>query len=404
VADSDILQRIQRGCAQIISEAELAAKLDLGRPLKVKYGADPSAPDLHLGHVVVLRKLRQLQDLGHEVQFLIGDFTGLIGDPTGQSATRPPLSREQIQANAETYQEQVFRVLNPERTRVVFNSAWCAPMTFSDVIRLAAHYTVARILERDDFEKRFHENRPIGLHEFLYPLIQGYDSVVLHSDLELCGTDQIFNCLVARSLQQDFGQAPEVILALPLLEGLDGTNKMSKSLGNYVAVSDAPQDMFGKLMSIPDSLMLKYFELLTDLSPAETRKIHDGLRDGSLHPRQAKADLARRVVTQFHGPSEAERAGQEFDRIFSSRETPSDMPTLSVSAAELKENKIWILKLLTASGLVASKSEAQRLLRQGAVELDQQKISDPNLDVGIHEGSVLQIGKRRFVKISISNQ
>jgi len=395
----ETLDFIRRGSVKIISEEGLKAKLEAHRPLLIKYGADPSAPDLHLGHTVVLRKLRHMQELGHTVQFLIGDFTGMIGDPSGRSATRPALTREQIQANARTYQEQVFKILIPERTQVVFNSTWCGPMTFADVIRLASRYTVARILERDDFEKRYREGRPIGMHELLYPLIQGYDSVVLKSDVELCGTDQIFNCLVARALQEDHGLEPEVILAMPLLEGLDGVQKMSKSLGNYIGVTDPPQEMFGKIMSIPDNLMLKYFELLTNCSSSELDSIKNDLDSGQLHPRNAKVRLAQQIVKQYRGEGAAEQAAKEFDRVFRDKDLPADLPVFRLSSLELKAGKIWIVKLLYQSALVASKSEAQRMIKQGAVELDQEKIMDASLDVPVKDGSVLQIGKRKFLKI-----
>lgn len=394
---------ICRGCAQVISEADLAAKLKTGRPLLVKYGADPSAPDLHLGHAVVLRKLRQLQDLGHTVQFLIGDFTGMIGDPTGRSVTRPPLTREQILANAQTYQKQVFKILLPEKTQVVFNSTWCSPMSFADIIRLSARYTVARILERDDFEKRYREGRPIGLHELLYPLIQGYDSVVLKSDIEMCGTDQIFNCLVARALQQDEGQEPEVILAMPLLEGLDGVQKMSKSLGNYVGITETPKEMYGKLMSLPDAMMLKYFQLLTPISEDDLKKIKSDLETGVLHPRAAKARLAFTIVEQFHTRADAEGAAEEFDRIFRDRQMPEEMPLVKIPVAGLNQGKIWILKLLTEHlGPESLKSnEAQRLIKQSAVEVDQQRVADFRTEVEIKEGTVVKIGKRKFFKISL---
>lgn len=398
------LSLILQNSAKLVSEAELLAKLGQGRPLRVKYGADPSAPDLHLGHAVVLRKLRQLQDLGHSVQFLIGDFTGLIGDPTGRSATRPPLTPEQVQTNARTYQEQVFKVLREDRTEIVFNSRWCAGMTFADVIRLASRYTVARILERDDFEKRYQEGRPIGLHELLYPLIQGYDSVVLKADLELCGTDQIFNCLVARALQVESGQEPEVILALPLLEGLDGVQKMSKSLGNTVGLTDPPQDMFGKLMSVPDALMLKYFTLLTDLAPADLERLRGDLAEGRVHPRAAKADLAKRIVAQYHGTDAATAASAEFDRIFRDRDLPAEMPIYRLDPAELKDGRIWIIKLLYLSGLVKSKAEAQRMVKQGAVEWDQERLTENTHDVTVApQGSVLQVGKRKFIKIVLAD-
>ena len=376
------LALILRGCAQVISEGELRDRLAEGRPLRIKYGADPSAPDLHLGHVVILRKLRQFQDLGHTIQFLIGDFTGRIGDPTGRNATRPPLTPEQVSTNAETYEKQVFRLLDPVRTEVVFNSAWCSAM--------------------DDFAARYRAGRPIGLHELLYPLIQGYDSVVLKSDVEMCGTDQIFNCLVARTLQQDAGQAPEIILAMPLLEGLDGVQKMSKSLGNYVGVTDAPNDMFGKLMSLPDTLMGKYYQLLTDLEPGTVQTILDDLEAGRLHPRRAKVDLAKNIVAQFHDNCAAEEAAREFDRVFREGTAPSDMPAVRLSAEELEDGKIWIIKLLRRSGLVASGKEAQRLINQGAVEFDKERIHSQDVHVTVASGGVLQIGKRRFVKILVS--
>ncbi len=396
-----MLKIIRRGCAEIISEAELREKIKPGVRLKIKYGADPSSPDIHLGHTVVLRKLRQLQEWGHTVQFLIGDFTGMIGDPTGRSTTRPPLSQEQIMLNAQTYQEQVFKILLPEQTEVVYNSAWCNAMNFTEVVRLAARYTVARIMERDDFEKRFREGRPIGLHELLYPLIQGYDSVVLKSDIELCGTDQIFNCLVARSLQQDFGQSPEVIIALPLLEGLDGVQKMSKSLGNYVGVTDPPQEMFGKLMSIPDNLMFKYFELLTDIELGSLEQIRRDLKANNLHPRKVKADMAGRIVSQYHGEKAAQLAVQEFDRIFRDRELPADIPEKIIAAANLKDGKIWIINLLYEMGLVATKAEGQRMVCQGAVLINQEKVIDHRQDVLIKNGLVVQIGKRKFGRIRI---
>ncbi len=397
----EMLKIIRRGCAEIISEAELREKIKPGVRLKIKYGADPSSPDIHLGHTVVLRKLRQLQEWGHTVQFLIGDFTGMIGDPTGRSTTRPPLSQEQIMLNAQTYQEQVFKILLPEQTEVVYNSAWCNAMNFTEVVRLAARYTVARIMERDDFEKRFREGRPIGLHELLYPLIQGYDSVVLKSDIELCGTDQIFNCLVARSLQQDFGQSPEVIIALPLLEGLDGVQKMSKSLGNYVGVTDPPQEMFGKLMSIPDNLMFKYFELLTDIELGSLEQIRRDLKANNLHPRKVKADMAGRIVSQYHGEKAAQLAVQEFDRIFRDRELPADIPEKIIAAANLKDGKIWIMNLLYEMGLVATKAEGQRMVCQGAVLINQEKVIDHRQDVLIKNGLVVQIGKRKFGRIRI---
>ena len=397
----EIIKIIRRGCVEIISEGDLREKLKPGKGLKIKYGADPSSPDIHLGHTVVLRKLRQLQEMGHTVQFLIGDFTGMIGDPTGRSTTRPPLSQEQIKTNAQTYQKQVFKILLPEQTEVVYNSTWCNAMNFSEVVRLAARYTVARIMERDDFAKRFRECRPIGVHELLYPLIQGYDSVVLKSDIELCGTDQIFNCLVARSLQQDYGQSPEVIVAMPLLEGLDGVQKMSKSLGNYVGVTDPPQEMFGKIMSIPDNLMLKYFELLTDVEFSSLEQMRCDLKINKLHPRKVKADLAGRIVSQYHGEKAAQQAIKEFDRIFKDRELPADIPEKIISATDLKDGKIWIINLLYEIGIVATKAEGRRMVCQGAVSIDQEKVIDHRQDVLIKNGLVVQVGKRKFGRIRI---
>jgi len=392
---------IRRGGAELIGEQELVEKLKAGQPLKIKYGADPSSPDLHLGHTVVLRRLRQLQDLGHTVQFLIGDFTGMIGDPTGRSVTRPPLTADQIQVNARTYQDQVFRILQPDRTEIFFNSHWCNAMNFADVIRLSARYTVARIMERDDFSKRFKEGRPIGLHEFLYPLIQGYDSVVLKSDVEFCGTDQIFNCLVARALQQDYGQTPEAIVALPLLEGLDGIQKMSKSLGNYIAITDAAQQMFGKVMSIPDTLIVKYFELLTDLDEQLIDQIKNDLNSGQINPRDIKIKLASQIVAQYYGPDAGKNAAEEFDRIFKKHELPSDIPLAQLSKSHLSDSKLWIIKLLFETGLVSSKSEAQRMVSQGAVSLDQEKVTDTTANVLVEEGLIVQVGKRKYAKIHL---
>jgi tyrosyl-tRNA synthetase len=395
------LALMRRGGAEIIGEKELTDKLKAGQPLKIKYGADPSSPDLHLGHTVVLRKLRQLQDLGHKVQFLIGDFTGMIGDPTGRSITRPPLTPEQIQANAKTYQEQVFKILLPEQTEIFYNSHWCNAMNFSDVIRLAARYTVARIMERDDFSKRFQEGRPIGLHEFLYPLIQGYDSVVLHSDVEFCGTDQIFNCLVARALQQDYAQIPEAIVALPLLEGLDGVQKMSKSLGNYIGITDSPKEMFGKVMSIPDGMIVKYFELLTPVESIALEEIKNTLNAGQVNPKDVKIKLACQIVTQYHGAEAAEQAAEEFDRIFRHHELPASIPTIDFSRSRLENGKIWIIRLIFDAGLVASKSEAQRMVAQGAVNINQEKVVDATLNVAVEEGLILQVGKRKFTRLHL---
>lgn len=393
---------IKQGSSEIIGEAELVKKLSSGKPLRVKYGADPSAPDIHLGHTVVLRKLRQLQDLGHQIQFLIGDFTAMIGDPTGRSVTRPPLTAEQIKANAQTYTEQVFKLLDKNKTDIVYNSQWCQTMSFADVINLSARYTVARIMERNDFEKRFQEGRPIGVHEFLYPLIQGYDSVVLKSDIELCGTDQIFNCLVARSLQQDEGQEPETIIAMPLLEGLDGVQKMSKSLGNYIGVTDSPKEMFGKIMSIPDKLIIKYLSLLTDMELDVISQFENQLNNDEINPKSLKVMLGQKIVAMYHSQASADQAAEEFERIFKKSGLPDNLPELGLPSEMLKEGKIWIVKLLAFSKLVTSKAEAQRMVQQGAVKINQQTIHDKNADIKVFHHDVLQVGKRKFIRLNLS--
>jgi tyrosyl-tRNA synthetase len=399
------ISSLERGTVEIIPKEDLIQKLEksekTGKPLNIKFGADPSAPDIHIGHMVPLKKLRQFQDLGHQVLFLIGDFTAMIGDPSGKSETRKPLSREQVKINAKTYQDQVFKILNPDKTTVVFNSDWLSPLKFDDVISLAAKYTVARMLERDDFEKRFKSGTPISVHEFLYPLMQGYDSVAIKADIEIGGTDQKFNLLVGRDLQREYGQEPQVILTLPLLEGLDGIQKMSKSLGNYVGISEPPQEMFGKLMSIPDELMLKYYELLTDVPTAELHKIKLGLKEGSLHPRNVKVELAKLIVTYFNGKEMAETAATEFDRIFRDKQTPDEIPVQPI-LCEPGKNKMWIVKVMALASIAKSNSNARRLIQQNAVELDGVKVTDANLELDSNKTYLFHVG-RKFIKIEINN-
>jgi tyrosyl-tRNA synthetase len=384
---------------EVISREELLRKLEKrGRPLRVKLGMDPTAPDLHLGHTVVLYKLRQFQELGHEIIFLIGDFTGMIGDPSGRSDTRKPLTAEEVARNAETYKSQIFKILDPVKTRIEFNSKWLGAMSGEALISLASRYTVARMLERDDFQKRYREGLPISIHEFLYPLIQGYDSVVLEADVELGGTDQKFNLLVGRELQRDFGQEPQVIMTLPILEGLDGVQKMSKSLGNLIGLEDPPKEMFGQVMSIPDSLLLRYYELTTPLSSAELAEIREGLEQGTLHPRDAKANLGKILVSLYHSPEVAEAAAQEFDRVFRDRQDPAEIETFEIPSA----SGIFLLpQVLTASGLTSSNSEARRLIQQGAVEVDDERVLDVNqaLKPEPDRKYKVRVGKRRFKKI-----
>jgi tyrosyl-tRNA synthetase len=369
------LDYLKKGLAELIREEDLRERLAQAqkenRPLRVKAGFDPTAPDLHLGHTVLLRKLKHFQDLGHTVIFVIGDMTGIIGDPTGRNATRPPMTRAEIERNAETYKAQVFKILDPERTEVRFNSEWLAPLRFEDVVRLTSHYTVARLLERDDFSKRYRENIPISVHEFLYPLAQAYDSVVLRCDVEMGGTDQKFNLLVGRELQRDYGQPPQIVATVPILEGLDGVEKMAKSKGNYVGIAEPPAEMFKKLMSISDSLMPRYYELLTDLSTAEVESIQRRIASGQLHPRQAKMDLARMIVADFHSAAEARQAAAEWERVVSQGEAPSDIVTVKLDGAPLR-----IDKALARAGLAPSVSEATRKLKAGAVELNGQRVTD----------------------------
>jgi tyrosyl-tRNA synthetase len=395
----DALELIKRGCGELLVEAELADKLAEGRPLRIKAGFDPTAPDLHIGHTVVLNKMRQFQDLGHEVHFLIGDFTGLIGDPSGRNATRPALTRDQINANAETYKAQVFKILDPVKTIIDFNSAWMDPLDFADVIRLASHYTVARMLERDDFSKRYHGNQPISIHEFLYPLAQGYDSVAMKTDVELGGTDQKFNLLVGRELQKHYGQAPQCILTMPLLEGLNGVDKMSKSLGNYVGVDEAPQEMFGKLMSISDDLMWRYLELLSFESTATIAGWRAEVGAG-LNPRDVKVRLAREIVARFHGHAAAESAIAEFNARHREGAIPEDMPEVEIV---LGSGGIAIAALLKQAALTTSVSESLRMIEQGGVRIDGEKVSDKALKFSAAATLILQVGKRKFARVKLKS-
>jgi tyrosyl-tRNA synthetase len=390
---------LRRGTVDLLPEDELIAKLREGRPLRVKFGADPSAPDLHLGHTVALTKLRQFQDLGHHVIFLIGDFTGMIGDPTGKSETRKPLTREQVGANAETYRQQVFTILDPERTEVRFNSEWMDRMLAADVVRLCAHYTVARMLERDDFAKRYEEERPIGVHEFLYPLVQGYDSVELRADVELGGTDQRFNLLMARELQKAYGQAPQVVMTVPLLEGTDGVAKMSKSLGNAIGIAERPEEIFGKVMSISDTLMLRYYELLTTEDAAAIRA---HLEAGAAHPMDVKKRLASLLVARFYDAAAAEREAENFGRRFQRREIPADAPEY---VYETPPDAIPLPRLLAVSGLATSRSEGRRKIVEGAVRINGKRIADVNFQVVPKEmgALVVQVGRRHVRRIIFSD-
>jgi tyrosyl-tRNA synthetase len=397
MSQQEILNQIKRGSEELLLESELVKKLELGRPLRIKAGFDPTAPDLHLGHTVLLNKMRQLQDLGHHALFLIGDFTGMIGDPTGKNTTRPPLSREQVLANAQSYKEQVFKVLDPAKTEVVFNSTWMDKFSAVDLIRLAATHTVAQMLERDDFSKRYKANQPIAIHEFIYPLVQGYDSVALKADIELGGTDQKFNLLMGRELQKHFGQPAQCVLTMPLLEGLDGINKMSKSLGNYIGVTDTPQEMFGKLMSVSDDLMWRYLELLSFRSLAQIEHWREEV-NGGRNPRDIKVMLGQEIVARFHSLKAAEEALAEFEARFQKGVLPDDMPDISVASTD---GNIGIAQLLKQAGLVASTSEALRMIEQGGVKIDGEKVSDKALQLKAGAVVVAQVGKRKFGRVNI---
>jgi len=390
------MQLIRRGVAEIIPEEELKQKFGQSikekRPLRVKLGLDPTAPDIHLGHTVVLNKLRQFQDLGHEVHLIIGDFTGRIGDPSGKSETRRQLSEEEVQVNAATYKEQIFKVLDPDKTIIHFNSEWLMPLTLVDVLNLAGKYTVARMLERDDFDKRYKEGLPIGIHEFMYPLMQGYDSVALKADVELGGTDQKFNLLVGRNLLREYGLQPQVALTMPILEGTDGVQKMSKSLGNYIGVNEDAYEMFGKTMSIPDELIIRYFELVTRVEQVEIDKMEKGMQTGALNPRDVKMRLAREIINIYHNEEEALKAQERFQLVFSQRDIPEDIPEAVVS-----EKELWLPKFLLEHGMVDSTSDGRRMIKQGAVKLNGEKCKAENVEV--EDEMVIQVGKRKFVKV-----
>ena len=399
------LKIIKRGVSELITEEELLRKLrrsqETGKPLKIKAGFDPTAPDLHVGSAVVIRKMKHFQSLGHEIIFLIGDFTGMIGDPSGKTATRRQLSREEVDENAKTYERQIFKILDPEKTRVVFNSEWCSGMKFEDVIGLTSRYTVARLLERDDFATRMANNLPISVLELLYPLVQGYDSVALEADVELGGTDQTFNLLVGRTLQREYGQEPQVIITMPLLEGTDGIQKMSKSIGNHIGISEPPEEIYGKTMSIADEFIWKYFDLATEVPTDQIEKIKARFRSGDMHPKEAKQRLAREIVTLYHSEEKALEAEKRFEKVFAKKELPDDMPCLSIKQADMSDGKVWVVKLLVQSGFAHSNGEARRLIQQGGVRINQEEVTLDNCDVSVKNGDVLQAGKRRFAELIV---
>jgi tyrosyl-tRNA synthetase len=394
---------IQRGAVDLISPEELRRKLErsstTGESLRVKLGLDPTAPDIHLGHTVVLHKLRQFQELGHQVILVIGDFTGMIGDPTGKSETRKPLTRDDISANAQTYAAQIYKVLNPERTTLRFNSEWLGQLTPEEIVGLAAKHTVARMLERDDFQRRFREGRAISVHEFLYPLFQAYDSVALQADVELGGTDQKFNLLVGRDIQREYGQEPQVILTMPLLEGLDGVQKMSKSLGNYIGITESPRQIYGKIMSLSDQLMLRYYELLSNIETAELAEKKQRMLDNSLNPRDLKMALARELVARFHDVTVAGDAEREFQHMFQAGRIPDEIDEPCVHLSGVDSDPLWIVELLVQTGLASSNSEARRLIQQGGVRVDGERVGDANMHLAATDSHVLQVGRRRFARI-----
>jgi len=394
------MEVIKRGAVDLVNEEELRNKLARSirenKPLRVKLGLDPTAPDLHLGHTVVLQKLKQFQELGHIVIFLIGDFTGMIGDPTGRIETRPALTKEELLINAETYKKQVFKILDPKTTEVRFNSEWFEAMNAADMIRLCAQYTMARMMEREDFRNRYQNNLPISIHEFLYPLVQGYDSVALQADVELGGHDQIFNLFVGRVIQRAYGQESQVLVTVPLLEGTDGVNKMSKSYGNYVGIDEPPDVMFGKLMSISDELMLKYYELLSDISLEQLNILKEGIRNGSAHPRDAKVNFAKEMITRFHSKVAADAAHENFDKMFRDKEVPEDIETEKIRKSEIGR---WLPKLLTNVGMVSSTSEGKRMIQQGGVHINGAKVSSEEIVLEGIDELVIKVGKRKFKKI-----
>lgn len=394
------LSVIRLGTAEIVPEDELVKKVrrsvQENKPLIVKLGVDPSGSDLTLGHTVVLNKLRQFQELGHRVQLLIGDFTGMVGDPTGKTEARKQLTHEQVLENAKTYADQAFKILDPDKTEILYNSKWLGALNFKDVIELAANITVARMLERDDFHKRFTSNLPISLHEFLYPLMQGYDSVAMHADIEIGGTDQKFNLLMGRMLQKEYGQPQQIAILMPILEGLDGVHKMSKSLGNYIGINEEPNEQYGKTMSIPDELMLKYYELVTDISIEDLKTLREGLADGSVHPRDAKMRLAREIVRIYHGEDAARAAEDHFKTVFQQGAIPED-----IAEVQLPAGTVWIVKLLTDAGLCPSNGEARRMVQQGGVKINGQKVEDLDAQIDLQDGMIIQAGKRRFAKVRL---
>ncbi|MEE9159653.1 MAG: tyrosine--tRNA ligase [Gammaproteobacteria bacterium] len=395
----DALEIIARGAHEILPQAELKEKLKGGKPLRVKAGFDPTAPDLHLGHTVLLNKLRQFQDLGHEALFLIGDFTALIGDPSGRTEIRKPLTREEVQENARTYETQIYKVLDQTKTSIVFNSTWMDTMDAAELVRLASHHTVARMLERDDFNKRYQGGYPIAIHEFLYPLIQGYDSVALKADVELGGTDQKFNLLVGRQLQEVYGQKPQVVLTMPILEGLDGVQKMSKSLGNYVGITEAPQEMFGKIMSVSDELMWRYFELLSFRPMSDIEKLMEGVKQGT-NPRDVKIQLADEIVGRFHGAKAAKEAQEDFVNRFRHGQMPEDMKEFEYDSGD--EDSVWVVPVVTAAGLTPSNSETIRMINARALRIDGEKVNDKDKRIASGNTYVIQIGKRKFRRVSVA--
>lgn len=400
------LEVVSRGVAEIVPEEELRGKLMksvvTGVPLNVKLGLDPSAPDIHIGHTVVLHKLRQFQEFGHVIQLIIGDFTGRIGDPTGKSETRKQLNEEDVQRNAATYKQQVYKILDPEKTQILCNSDWLSPMTFAEVVNLSAKVTVARMMERDDFTKRFQSGQAISIHEFFYPLMQGMDSVANGTDIEIGGTDQKFNILMGRTLQKEYGAEPQVVMLMPLLEGLDGVKKMSKSLGNYIGIDEEPNEMYGKAMSVPDELMLRYYEMVTDLKNEELAALKEALSSGKAHPRDVKMQLAHSLVRIYHGLAAAEVAQQHFVKVFQQRALPDEIGSFVIPSEEMEKGAIKLFKLLILLGFAESNSEARRSIQQGAVKLNEVKLEDPNSELTPRDGDILQLGKRRFAKLIVS--
>ena len=394
-----MLEEIKRGCDEVLLEIELKDKLAQNRPLRIKAGFDPTAPDLHLGHTVLINKLRQFQELGHEVLFLIGDFTGMIGDPTGKNVTRKPLTRDEVAANAETYKQQIFKILDPDRTQVCFNSEWMSKMTAADMIQLAAQHTVARMLERDDFHKRYTNNESIAIHEFLYPLVQGYDSVAMQADIELGGTDQKFNLLMGRELQKHYGQDPQIIMTMPILEGLDGVQKMSKSLDNYIGIDEPANDMFGKIMSLSDDIMWRYFELLSFKPLAQIKAYRDSIENDGANPRDIKFELGMEIVERFHDKAAAENAKQDFVQRFQKNQLPDEIPEHKLKPS----GEPWLVgAALKDAGLVSSTSEAIRMIKQGAVKVNGEKIADTKLELKFTDPLILQVGKRKVAKVSLA--